>query len=582
MIYTEQDRLRRLEEMRQLAVNRGGACLSDHYVDNKTKLRWRCAEGHEWSAIPSNIQRGIWCRICGNRRAGRLKAHTIEMMQEIAAKRSGKCLSITYKNNITKLRWRCKNGHEWQAVPGSIVGARYRKGSWCPICAGKLPKNLALEALKIVAAEHGGKLLSDRYINARTRLRWECAKGHQWEAVPDAVKRGGWCPVCAGSFPLNIELMRKAAEAFGGHCITQEYVNVDTKLRWRCADGHEWDAKPYHVLAGHWCPLCASGISERICRALLERMTGYPFPKTRPEWLENERGRQMELDGYAEPLGLAFEYQGHQHYRPVPYLGSDQKTFEQRQQDDGRKRDLCRQHRVTLLEIPYYISHDKLQGYLVKTLNELKRELVVDDSPVKIEDLGVWRRRNLEQMQSIAAARGGKLLSTSYINATTKLLWQCSKGHTWNAIPNSIRQGTWCPECGTRQAAAKRAHTIEEMQALAKAKGGLCLSSTYKNARNRLLWRCAKAHEWEAQASPVIGGHWCPVCAGNQRLTIDDMKQTANEQAGKCLSAHYINGRSKLRWRCSKGHIWEAAGDCVRQGNWCPICAGKHPKPLPG
>ncbi len=108
MIYTAQDRQRRLEEMCRLAESRGGACLSDNFVDNKTKLRWRCNEGHEWNAIPSSVQRGTWCEICAKRRVGRQKAHAIEMMHKIAAERGGECLSTIYKNNLTELRWRCK------------------------------------------------------------------------------------------------------------------------------------------------------------------------------------------------------------------------------------------------------------------------------------------------------------------------------------------------------------------------------------------------------------------------------------------------------------------------------------------
>ena len=236
MIYTAQDRQRRLDEMCQLAKARGGACLADNFVDNKTKLRWRCNEGHEWNAIPQSVLRGSWCEICAKRRVGRQKAHTIEMMHKIAAERGGKCLSQIYKNNLTELRWRCKQGHEWEAIPASIV-----KGSWCGICVGKLPKKMALEELKkLAASRRGGLLLSKRYNNSKSHLLWQCAKGHKWPAIPGAVKRGGWCRVCAGSFPLNIGQMRKAARVYGGRCLSKKYVNVDTHLLWRCVEGHEF------------------------------------------------------------------------------------------------------------------------------------------------------------------------------------------------------------------------------------------------------------------------------------------------------------------------------------------------------
>ena len=582
MIYTAQDRQRCLEEMCRLANSRGGVCLSKRYIDTKTKLRWRCAAGHEWRAIPSSIKLGYWCRMCGSQRAGRLKALTIEMMHKIAAERGGECLSKIYKNNLTKLRWRCKHGHEWEAVPGSIIGTKLRKGSWCRFCVGKLPKDLALQELKKLAVSRGGILLSKRYKNALSHLRWQCAKGHKWKAVSSSIKTGRWCPVCGGSFPLNIRQMQKAAHTFGGRCLSKKYINIDAHLRWRCVEGHEWPAKPYHVLTGHWCPICSSGISERICRALLERMMGVPFPKTRPSWLKNERGRQMELDGYALPLGLAFEYQGYQHYQLVPYLHSTLERFKQRQKDDERKRQLCLQHGVTLLEIPYHVSHDKLQELLVEKLNGLKHRLTIDSSPVKIAQLGVWKRKHMEEMQGIAAARGGKLLSKFYINNQTKLRWRCAEGHIWEAVPGSVKQGTWCRLCGFKKIAAKkRTHTIDEMRGLAKAKGGMCLSSNFVSVVSKLKWRCAKGHEWEALPSSVLNGHWCPKC-GFQKLsvlfalTIEDMQKAAAKRGGECLSKSYVNGRHKLLWRCAKGHEWEAIGNSVCGGTWCPFCAGRR------
>jgi hypothetical protein len=55
--------------------------------------------------------------------------------------------------------------------------------------------------------------------------------------------------------------------------------------------------------------------------------------------------------------------------------------------------------------------------------------------------------------------------------------------------------------------------TIEEMQALAKKHRGECLSETYAGALNKIRWRCVKGHEWEATPSNVKNaGYWCPEC----------------------------------------------------------------------
>ena len=41
-----------------------------------------------------------------------------------------------------------------------------------------------------------GKCLSDNYINANTKYFWECEYNHQWMAKYNAVFQDHWCPEC--------------------------------------------------------------------------------------------------------------------------------------------------------------------------------------------------------------------------------------------------------------------------------------------------------------------------------------------------------------------------------------------------
>ena len=59
---------------------------------------------------------------------------TIEQMHALAKERGGVCLSTVYVNSYTKLRWRCSEGHEWEATPSNVK----RLDSWCPACVGTL------------------------------------------------------------------------------------------------------------------------------------------------------------------------------------------------------------------------------------------------------------------------------------------------------------------------------------------------------------------------------------------------------------------------------------------------------------
>ena len=172
----------------EFAEARGGVCLSDQYTGVMTHLRWRCGDGHEWSASLNNIKNGRrWCPVCaGNSRLSLDTAH------RVAAERGGECLSQKYSNNRSLLSWRCAIGHQWCASLGKVRN----NGTWCPHCAGNA--RLSLHIAHTLAAERGGACISCQYVNIRGHLLWRCAKGHEWSASLNKVKNSNtWCPYCA-------------------------------------------------------------------------------------------------------------------------------------------------------------------------------------------------------------------------------------------------------------------------------------------------------------------------------------------------------------------------------------------------
>ncbi len=169
-------------------------------------------------------------------------------------------------------------------------------------------------------------------------------------------------------------------------------------------------------------------------------------------------------------------------------------------------------------------------------------------------------------MRNLAQNHGGKCLSSAFLNAHTKLLWECDEGHKWEATPDSIRRGTWCPQCR-----GSKKHTIEKMQQVAKDRGGKCLSKMYINNSSKLLWECHKGHQWEAVYSSIKRGSWCPVCRSTKH-TIEDMHQLAKENGGKCLSSQYVNLRTAILWECKNGHRWKAQARRIKEGSWCREC----------
>ncbi len=440
---------------------------------------------------------------------------TIENMQQHAAQHGGKCLSKEYWDDICRLMWMCEKGHVWE-LPWRFI----KQGAWCPVCAkAQLTKDEYLKELKEIAQGRGGRLLTEQYINGKTKMLWECAKGHQWETTGSSIKNNkSWCPHCVGMHH-TLEEVQAIAASRGGKLLSEKFINSTTKLKWQCSKGHEWEIEPYKVIhQGRWCPKCGK-----------------------------ERG--------AEKITLD--------------IGVYHKIAEER----GGKLLINENKKVTNKTKLLWQCREGHQWYC---------------TPGSIKINKSWCpycygtvRKTIHDMHEIAAKKGGYCLSTEIVNTKTKLVWKCSKGHIWKATPDSVLKRNWCPVCGNESRSAKQRKDIEIYRKIAAERGGKLLSTVYINSELPLLWECKNGHQWEASGGSISNNKtWCPYCAGKMRKTIQDMQEMAAKKGGKCLSSEYTTNKQKLEWQCSEGHVWKTRSNAITSGNWCPYCAGRIKKTI--
>jgi len=186
--------------------------------------------------------------------------------------------------------------------------------------------------------------------------------------------------------------------------------------------------------------------------------------------------------------------------------------------------------------------------------------------------------RTVEQCREYAESRGGKLLSTTYINENQKMQWQCGTGHLWMATAAStVRAKSWCPHCAHIAAGRQKRKTLDDCRSLANIRGGVCVSRKYVNSKSKLKWKCACGNKWNATYNTVHNGHWCSKCANLRKrranhLGIEKMHKLAAQRHGKCLSQHYANVNCILDWECAEGHRFPGRVSNVIAGSWCPTC----------
>ena len=353
-----------------LNAHPGSEVLSKEYINSKNKLKLRCENGHEFESIFPNLRKGSWCIHCANKSKGDYHKLDLEHIKQFVKKNyiNSEVLSKEYINSKNKLRFRCEKGHEFESIFPSI-----RKGHWCPECAiiknsNKLKLNLTEVRNNILKWHPGSKLLSHKYTNNQTKLHLICENNHEFKQCYSDIQQGGWCMKCAINKRADncrltfLEVKNNIIEWHPESIILfDKYVSAHNKLKIQCKNGHIFNQSYNNIQQGRWCKYCLYR-NEQECREILEGLLFTELPRKRPKFMKG-----LELDGYSEDLKFAFEYNGEQHYKHVKHFHrTPKKQLKHQQERDKLKQELCLEHGIELLIIPYWVKNKRefINNYL--------------------------------------------------------------------------------------------------------------------------------------------------------------------------------------------------------------------------
>lgn len=156
---------------------------------------------------------------------------------------------------------------------------------------------------------------------------------------------------------------------------------------------------------------------------------------------------------------------------------------------------------------------------------------------------------------------------SEFVSTKQNIKWKCKNNHIWEANSRSIINGYWCRECS-----GYAKGSIEKMKELANKKGWTLLSNEYINSQTRLLWECGNGHLFEMIPANVARGYNCKECNGDVN-TIDKINNIAISRGGKCISVKFLSNQDKLMFECDLGHEFSMSSNSVTRGQWCPVCA---------
>lgn len=306
------------------------------------KVWWKGTCGHEWQTSVKARSNGEKCPICSGARviAGINDLATLEplLAKQWSKKNKIKPTEVSIGSH-KKVIWRCKKGHEWEAV----VKSRTINKTGCPHCS----HNKALAGfndlatlLPDIAAEWSDRnyplLPTQVTVFANRKAWWKCKDcGREWNTLISTRSGGSKCPYCSGYIFLkgfnDLQTTHpEIASEWSEKNLSLKPDEVNAKSRenvwWRCSKcGNEWKSvinarvKGTVSLLAKWLPSVNAsngetvGKAKRVARYL--GMTDAVYRKTLVELrkkiriIENNlREKDYSVDYSKQPSKAMFKY----------------------------------------------------------------------------------------------------------------------------------------------------------------------------------------------------------------------------------------------------------------------------------
>lgn len=226
----------------------------------------------------------------------------IEDISKEFADRGFILLTTIYKNNRQKFDFVCTCGNKAQMRLDHL-----RRGVKCSVCSGN--KKLNLEHVRDVLKNEGYELLSNEYVNSKTKFKYRCPKGHVGSVNWNNWSTGTRCGECFGTHKYDISTVKEHIESEGYIVKDSVYRNEKYKLSLICQNGHD-----YSVSWDNWktnnsrCPRCnevgISKIEKEIQNFLINSLGEFVICNNR------ELIYPYELDMVIPDKNIAIEYCG--------------------------------------------------------------------------------------------------------------------------------------------------------------------------------------------------------------------------------------------------------------------------------
>jgi hypothetical protein len=413
-------------------------------------ITWQCPSGHRFERqLQHTIAKG--CPACSGMVIARGEALKIK----------GLCLlnDVDHLYPSKSYDWGCKCGESTRLTHAQAVEKKC-----CEKCDTE--KTIKEDIFKICRLS-GTKIsnLDTIYVDGNVasaldhEMKLTCIAGHSFTKTVRNLKygnAGASCPTCnktksiASTRKYDLEFFKTYASDREGVCKNTSYERTADTLHFQCKYGHEWSIMArYLISAKSWCSKCKINRGEEYARQAFEYLFEADFPTSYPTWLKHKR--HLELDGYNEELGIAFEHQG-QHHSGANSFNLSNKEIATVMERDETKRRQCKAANVALVEV-HALDNLTDRKVILNVIEAITAAgLVVPTRPIddfRLQALVADNR--YERLRLFIEKKNGRLMEKKYLGARSPHQYICDKGHETASTPDNLFHGKWCLQCrGTK------------------------------------------------------------------------------------------------------------------------------------
>lgn len=273
---------------------------------------------------------------------------------------------LNYKNKRTPFTVIChkkdKYGNEHGAWSTTLD--IHSSGCGCPKCALERRRTTNEEYIEKCKKVWGDRYILDAvdYFNDNTKVTIICRIHGPFQVRPGLFIHGCGCRECRNEYLRKIQAMtteefiRRAKEVHLNKDYDYsrvEYVNLRTNVIIGCPKHGWFEQNAAAHLRGEGCPYCKTSKGEdAVAQWLITHNVNHirQYRVNMPLVLFGRN--RIIVDFYLPDCNTIIEYNGAQHYVHIPKWHTLER-FQDQQDRDRRLREYCKQHGITLIEIPY-------------------------------------------------------------------------------------------------------------------------------------------------------------------------------------------------------------------------------------